>query len=56
LIPVGAYKLTPTHELLVNDGFNGLNNTDVNNYASYMHFRQPLTEEKREFIGKLFLK
>jgi radial spoke head protein 9 len=51
LVPIGAYKITPTHQLLLNDGFKGLNSADSTKLEKYQHFRPPQTEEKKEFIG-----
>jgi len=35
LAPVGAFKLTPTHELRYNDSFKGLPLTEVNKLGNY---------------------
>lgn len=50
---MGAYKITPTHELLLNDNFRGLDVKDVKDPNHYQHFRSPQSEEKREFIGTI---
>jgi radial spoke head protein 9 len=45
LVPVGALKLT------VN--FKGLSLSQSLSVENYQHFRLPLSEQKREFIGKI---
>jgi len=39
LVPVGAFKLTPTHELRYNDSFRGVPLSEITNPASFQHFR-----------------
>ena len=51
-LPVGALKLSPTHELRYNDSFKGLTITEASDLKNYQHFRNPLSEEKKEFISK----
>lgn len=51
VVPVGAFRLTPNHELRYNDEFKGLSLKDIKNVSNYMHFRNPQTVEKQEFIG-----
>jgi radial spoke head protein 9 len=53
LVPVGALKLTPTHEILLNVNFKGLSLSQSLSVENYQHFRLPLSEQKREFIGKI---
>lgn len=43
LVPIGAFKLTPSHELRYNDTFCGLNMTDANRIECYQHFTAPRT-------------
>ncbi len=50
--PVGALKLSPTHEMRYDESFQGLSITDAAKLSNYQHFRSPLTEEKREYIGR----
>lgn len=52
LVPVGAFKLTPTHELRYNDSFRGVPLSEITNPASYQHFRAPQTEEKKQYIAR----
>jgi len=51
-LPVGALKLSPTHELRYNDSFKGLSITEASDLKNYQHFRNPLSEEKKEFITR----
>lgn len=53
LIPIGAYKLTPNHELRLNEAFVGLNFKEAIDLENYQHFRNPISEEKKAFICKL---
>ena len=41
LAPIGAYKLTPSHELRYNDSFKGLNQEEGLKSSGYHHFRAP---------------
>lgn len=43
VVPVGAFKLTPTHELRHNDSFRGVSLADIANPASFQHFRGTYT-------------
>jgi len=54
-LPVGAVKLSPTHELRYNDTFKGLNISEAAELKNYQHFRNPLTEDKKEFISIILL-
>jgi hypothetical protein len=49
-LPVGAVKLSPTHELRYNDTFKGLITSEAADLSNYQHFRNPVTEEMKEFI------
>lgn len=49
-LPVGALKLSQTHEIRYNDSFKGLGIGEISDLKNYQHFRRPLTEEKKEFI------
>lgn len=51
-LPIGAVKLSPTHELRYDDSFGGLSITEANQLSNYQHFRSPLTEEKKEYIAR----
>ena len=52
MIPIGAYKLTPSHELRPNNAFVGLARTEGLQLESYQHFRNPVSEEKKEYISR----
>lgn len=52
IVPVGAFRLTPNHELRYNDEFKGLSLADLKNPEKFMHFRNPQTVEKQEFIAR----
>jgi len=51
-LPVGALKLSPTHEMRYDDSFSGLSIDAAGNVSNYQHFRSPLSEEKREYIAR----
>ena len=50
LIPIGAYKLTPNHELRLNEAFVGLTLNEAADINNYQHFRNPISEDKKAFI------
>ena len=52
LVPVGAYKLTPNHELRLNEAFMGLTLNEASDINNYQHFRNPMSEDKKAFICK----
>lgn len=52
VIPCGAFKLTPTHELRYDDNFRGLARHESNNLQCWQHFRQPQNEKVKENIMK----
>jgi len=51
-LPIGAVKLSPTHELRYNDTFKGLTIEEAAKIENYQHFRDPISEEKREYIAR----
>ena len=51
LVPIGAFRLTPTHELRYNDSFKGLTANEASFLKSYQHFKAPEHPEKKELIG-----
>jgi radial spoke head protein 9 len=55
VIPCGAFKLTPTHELRYDENFEGLNAGELENTTSWQHFRPPQDEEMKKRISKLFV-
>ena len=52
LVPIGAYKLTPNHELRLNEAFVGLTLSEAADIQNYQHFRNPISEDKKAFICK----
>jgi len=52
VVPVGSFRLTPNHELRYNDEFKGLGIKDLKDVKKFMHFRNPQTVEKQEFIAR----
>lgn len=53
IVPVGAIKILPTHELIRNPGFRGLKIEEAAKLTSYLHYRKPKSEEKKLIIGKI---
>jgi len=51
-VPVGAYKLTSTNELRLNDDFKGLTIAEANDIKFYQHFEPPQTKEKKDLIAR----
>lgn len=51
-LPIGALKLSPTHELRYDESFQGLSIAEATKLSNYQHFRHPLTEEKKEYIAR----
>jgi len=45
--PVGAFKMTPDHQVRRNEAFKGLNGQDACDLSNYMHFRNVQDEQKR---------
>ena len=52
VIPEGAFKMLPIHEMRRNDNFQGLKNNEIGFLSKYMHFRDVMTQEKKEFIQR----
>jgi len=50
VVPCTAHKLTPTHELRVDDNFKGLCHEGVGEMFCYQHFRPPQDPKKKEDI------
>ncbi len=46
-VPVGSLKLTTQHNLIYNKNFSGLSLEKSLNLENWMHFRQPLSPEKK---------
>ena len=51
-VPIGAFKMTPSHEMRYDDEFKGLSIKDSNNLKFYQHFRNPCSIEKQEMMSK----
>ena len=51
VIPIGAVKLTPAHELRFDDSFRGLTKTEAASLDNWQHFRDPQSFEKISEIG-----
>lgn len=50
IIPEGALRLIPEHELRINKTFKGLKPEELKNKNKFLHFRPILDEKKREYI------
>jgi hypothetical protein len=50
IIPEGAFKIIPIHELRRNETFNGLNQNELTNLNKYQHFRQITNPKIKEII------
>jgi hypothetical protein len=44
IAPVGAFKMTPTHQVRRNEAFRGIQGTEAGHLSSYLHFRNVQTE------------
>lgn len=53
VVPIGAYKMIPTHELVANPDFRGLKIQNSKTLDNYLHLRPPQLEEQRTLIGML---
>ena len=47
-VPLGSFKLTPLKEVRKNEAFRGLKKDQAFKLESYLHFRKPLTKEKKD--------
>jgi len=59
IVPCGAFKLTPTHELRYDDNFEGLAPNEIDKMACWQHFRPPQNSEVQKRIMQedaIFLK
>ena len=50
VVPEGAFKLTPKHELIRNLAFKGLSKQDLSDINKYYHFRNPQTQDKKSLL------
>lgn len=51
VVPLGAYKLIPTNELVRNPNFKGLKIDQSKCLDNYLHLRQPQHYEKKLTLG-----
>jgi radial spoke head protein 9 len=51
VVPVGAYKMIPTHELIDNPAFLGLRVAQATALDHYAHLRAPTHPDKKILIG-----
>jgi len=47
LCPIGAFKMTPEHQVRRNEAFRGLKGDDATNLKSYLHFRNVQCPQKK---------
>ena len=52
VVPVGAVKLSPAHELRFDQAFRGLTPQEANDIHNWQHFREPQTKEKMQAIQR----
>jgi radial spoke head protein 9 len=55
VVPLGAFKIIPTHEIVRNPNFRGLKIDQSRNLENYVHLRQPVNVDKRLLICSLKL-
>jgi radial spoke head protein 9 len=51
VIPLGAVKMIPTHEIFKNKAFVGLTAEQAGRIESYVHFRKPESSEKIAYVA-----
>lgn len=51
IVPLGAYKMIPTHELVPNPNFRGLKIEQSKSLDSFVHLRAPELPEKKLLVG-----
>ena len=51
VVPIGAYKMIPTQELILNPNFKGLKIDQSKNLENYVHMRSPILPDKQLLIG-----
>jgi radial spoke head protein 9 len=52
ICPVGAYKLTPVHQVRRNESFKGLSKQEFLDLGNYLHFRNVQTAQYKEELDK----
>jgi len=50
VVPLGAFKITPSHELRRNEAFRGLSQENVGLLHNYFHFRNVQSQAKKELL------
>lgn len=50
VVPLGAYRMTPTHELIQNPEFRGLKLNQSKDPNNYVHLQAPTDPEKKILI------
>ena len=55
VVPLGAYKMLPTHELIRDPCFKGLKMRSLTQPENYVHLRAPQHKEKQTLIGRHLL-
>lgn len=50
-VPIGAFKLTPAHELRYDDNYTGLTPEEALSFTNWQHFRAPQADSKKEIIA-----
>lgn len=51
VVPLAAYRMIPTHELVLNPNFKGLKIDQSKNLDNYVHLRQPRLPDQQLLIG-----
>lgn len=54
VVPVGAFKMIPTHEIVKNPNFRGLKIEQSKSLDNYVHFRFPEDPDKALIVGIYF--
>lgn len=52
IVPQGAFRMTPSHELTRNKAFEGLTGSMAKDMKNYLHFRNVQQSEKREQLDR----
>jgi radial spoke head protein 9 len=52
VVPQGAFRMTPAHELARNKAFEGLTSHTIKDIKHYFHFRNVQYQEKREQLDR----
>ncbi len=53
LVPVGAFVVTPTHQIVRDSSFGGLSASEANQLERYAHFRKPLHPSRRAILSRV---